>query len=123
MRVRVARDRQLEALGFFAGQRAADVFDDAGVADRLDVGVIDRALFELEDAARGVVDQLQPALFVDHQHAFDHAREDRFHPRAIARQAVDAPAELLHRLVHRPRHAAEVVVAVVGRRAAQVAEA
>ena len=69
----VARHRELEGAGLAARQRAADVFDDARVTDGLDVRMIDRALFEFQDAAGRVVDQLQPPLFIDHQHAFDHA--------------------------------------------------
>ena len=51
-----------------------------------------------QHAPRGVVDVLEAALLVDDQHAFDHAREDRDHARAIARELVDAPPELLHGL-------------------------
>ena len=83
---RVARHRQLEAFGFLALQRAADVVDDAGMANRFDVGVIDRSGLELQDPARGVVDELQAAMFVHDQHALDHAGEDRLHPRAVALQ-------------------------------------
>ena len=66
---------------------------------------------------------LQPALLVDDQHAFHHARENRDHPRAVARELVDAPAELLHGAVHRARDLAELVVAVIGRRPPQIADA
>ncbi len=111
---RVARHGQLEPLGLLSGQRPADVIDDARMTDGFDVQMIDGLLFQLEDPARGVVHQLNAALVVDHQHALDHAGENRLHPRAIAKQAVHAPPELLHRLVHAARDGAEVVVAVIG---------
>ena len=109
----VAGHRQLQALGVFAEQRAADVLDNARMADRLDVRMIDRSLLELEQAARRVVHQLQSTLLVHHQHAFDHAGEDCLHAGPIALEAVDAAAELVHRLVHRPRDVAEIIVLVI----------
>ena len=116
----VAREGQLQAVGLLAGQRAADVFHDARVADGLHVGMVERALLELEDAPGGVVHQLQASLLVDHEHAFHHAGEDGLHPGAVARQAVEAAAQLLHGLVHAAHHLAQVVVAVIGRRPAEI---
>ena len=75
------------------------------MTDGFDIGAIDRVLLEFQDAPGRVVDQLQPPLFVDHQHAFDHARKNGLHARAVARQAVDAAAQFLHGLVHATRHA------------------
>ena len=65
---------------------------------------------------------LQATALVHHQHALDHAREDGFHPGAIASQVAKPAAQLLNGLVHCPRDASHVVVAVVRRRAAQVAK-
>ena len=47
------------AFGLFAAQCASDVIDDVRMTDRLDVRMIERSLFKLEDAPRGVVHQLQ----------------------------------------------------------------
>ena len=66
---------------------------------------------------RGAIDQLQPSLPIDDEHALDHAGEDRFHARAIARQLLEPAAELLDRRIEHPRHRAELVAAVVVRRA------
>ena len=84
--------------------------------------MVDRVVIELQHAPRRVVDVLQAALLVDDQHAFDHARENRDHARAIARELVDAPPEFVHGAVHRARHLAELVVAVVGQRTLQIAD-
>ena len=97
--------------------------DDSGVADGFDVGPVDGVVIEPQHAPRGIVDVLHAPVVVDDQHAFDHAREDGDHAGAIARQLVDAPAQLVHGPVHRPRHLAELVVAIVGRRPAQIADA
>ena len=88
------------------------------MADRLDVVAADRRGVELEHPARRVVGQLQAALRVDDDDAFDHAGEDRFHAGAVAGELVEPLPEFLHRVVERPRDRAELVVAVVERRAA-----
>ena len=97
-----------------AGEHPGELIDDARMADGLDVGPPGGVVLEPQHAARGVVDVLQLAGLVDDQHAFDHAAEDRLHARAIARQLVDAAAELVHGRVERARRDAEVVVSVVG---------
>ena len=81
-----------------------------------------RVVVEPEHPARRVVDVLEPALLVDDEDALHHAREDGDHARAIARQLVDAASELLYGAVHRPRHFADLVVAVVGHRPPEVAD-
>ena len=72
---------------------------------------------------RGAVHQLQPPLPIDDEHAFDHAGEDRFHARAIARELLEPAPEFLHGLVERARDGAELVGAVVVDRAREVAGA
>ena len=73
-----------------------------------------RELVEPQHPLRGVVDELQPALRIDDDDAFDHAGEDRLHPRrGRAPARASRPPELLHRVVERPRHRAQLVVAVV----------
>ena len=79
-------------------------------------------MFEPEHAPGGVVDVLQAAELVHHEHAFDHAREDRDHARAIALELVDAPSERVHGAVQRTRYRAELVVSVVGQRPLQIAD-
>ena len=96
----------------------------AGMPDRLDVGPADRRrVVELQHLPRRVVGQLQPSLRIDDDDAFDHAGEDRFHPRAIARLLGEPASELLHRVVERARDGAELVVAVVEARRRQIAAA
>ena len=72
---------------------------------------------EPQHAARGVVGELHAAVLVDHQHALDHAREDRFHPRAILRQLRDASAQILHGVVEDARDSGDLVAAEVADRA------
>ena len=91
--------------------------------DRFDVGPADRDVVQLQHLPRGVVDQLQPPLRIDDDDAFDHAGEDRFHARAIARLLGELAADFLDRLVERPRDRAELVVAEVEARRRQVAAA
>ena len=72
--------------------------------------------------ARRLVHELQPAALVDDEHAFDHAAENGLHARAIAHQRRDAPFLLVHGGIEGAGRGAELVVAVVGSRPAQVAE-
>ena len=58
---------------------------------------------------------------VDDDDAFDHAGENGRHARPVARQLAEPRPELLDRPVQRPRHRAQLVVAVVDRRRRQVA--
>ena len=44
-------------------------------------------------AARRVVREAQPSFLIDDEDAFDHAREDRLHLRAIAVELQEAAAE------------------------------
>ena len=44
----------------------------------------------------GTVDELHTALSIEDEHAFDHARKDGFHSRAVARQLLRRRAQLLH---------------------------
>jgi hypothetical protein len=55
------------------------------MSNDFDVGPADRALVHVEHPLRGLVGQLQPALLVDDEHAFDHPRQDRLHARTIPR--------------------------------------
>ncbi len=49
--------------------------------------------------------------------------EDRFHARAVARLLGELPPDDLHRVVERPRHDAELIVAVVEPRRREIAAA
>ena len=102
-------------------QRRAEQRRDVGMADHLHVGPSGGLLGDAQHVLRGAVDELHLALAIDDQHALDHAGEDGFGAGAVARQIVDAASELLRRAVERPRHGAELVLAVVVRRPAEVA--
>jgi hypothetical protein len=91
------------------------------VADHLHVGASGGLFGDAQHVLRGAVDQLYPPLAIHDQHALDHAREDRFGPCPVARQILDAASELLRGAVERPRHGAELVLAEVVRRPAEVA--
>ena len=78
-------------------QRGAQLADDAGLAHSLDVVAPKQIVFEVQHAPRGVVRETQPPVAVHDEHAFDHAREDGRHARAIGlelarRGATPAPS-------------------------------
>ena len=114
--------------GELDGQRPATVEDapnrgrHLGLAQRLDVRAAQRIAVEAQHAAGGVVDELQVAVAVADEHAFDHAGQDGVHAGAVARQRDDAPFLLVDGDVERAGGDAEFVVAVVRTGAAQVAE-
>ena len=92
--------------------------------DRLDVVAgrsPDRPSLSICRAAS--IGELQASAGIDDDDAFDHAGEDRFHARAIARQLGEPASELLHLIVERPRDGAELVVAEVEPRRREVAGA
>ena len=74
-----------------------------------------------QHAPRRGVHQPHASVGVDHQHAFDHAGEDRFHPRAIAREVGCALSEPAHRIVEHVRDGSNLVALVINRRRLQVA--
>ena len=57
-------------------------------------------------------DQLQAALFVDDEHAFDHAAEDRLHAGAVGGELRGAAADLANGVVEHARHDADLIVPV-----------
>jgi hypothetical protein len=63
---------------------------------------------QFQHRARGVVRARAPAD--RRRRPFDHAGEDRFHPRAIARLLAEPPSDLLHGFVQRPGDGAQLVV-------------
>ncbi len=85
----------------------------AGMADGLEVVASERQVVQPQHPPRGLVGQLQPAVRIDDDDAFDHAGEDGFHAGVIARLLGELPSDHLHRVVQRPRDAAELVVSVV----------
>ena len=122
VRDRVARRRELRRDPACCPlKRRADEVGDRRMADGLDVVPAERAVVEPQHLPRGLVGQLQPSLRIDDDDAFDHAGEDRLHPRAVARLLVEPSPELLHRLVQRPRDGAQFVVAEVQPRRRQIA--
>ena len=70
---------------------------------------------------RSAVDELEPTLPIDDEHAFHHAGENGFHSRAVARQFLDALPQFLHGRIEHARHRAEFVGAVILRRSPQIA--
>ena len=94
------------------------------MADGLDVRPAEDRLVELQHVTRRAVDQLQPSLRVDDDDPFDHAGEDRFHPRrdrAPAPPAAARPPAPSRRA--RARRVAEFVVAEAEPRRRQIAAA
>ena len=64
--------------------------------------------------ARGMVGELESALWSDHEDAFAHSVEDRFHPRAIGLVLRDAIADLADRVIQHACDHANFIRAVVG---------
>ena len=120
--IAVQRQRQLDAFGGPARHGARDLLDDGRMTDGFDVGTAAGLALELQQVARSFVHELQPPLAVDDQHAFDHAGEDGLHARAVAGERVHPLPQFMHGGIHGARDAAEVIVAVIGSRAAQVAQ-
>ena len=110
---RVARRRQLQRFGRLAGERRRDELGDGRMPNRFDVVAAERQVVELQHVPRRVVCQLQPALWIDDDHPFDHAGEDRFHPRAIARLRGEPAAHFLHRIVQCAGDGAQLVVSII----------
>ena len=113
---------QLEAFGIVAAQRSPDLFGDAGVTERLEVRAARGLTIQLQQAARGFVDQLQAALPIHDQHALDHAGEDGLHACPVTGEIVDPASQLLNGRIHRARDPTQVVVAIIRGGPAQVAQ-
>ena len=90
------------------------------MADRFDVGAADSDAVQLEHALRGVIGELKPSLAIHHDDALDHAGEDRFHPSTVPGLLAEPPSDVLHRLVQRARHHAQLVVAEIHQRRRQI---
>ena len=90
----------------------------AGMPDRFDVRPANRQPSSFSIRCGRVVGQLQAALRIDDDDAFDHAGEDRLHAAAIARLFGQPAPDFLHRLVQRPRDGPELVVAEIAGAAA-----
>ena len=93
------------------------------MADGLEVVASQRQVVEPQHPPRGLVGQLQPAVWIDDDDAFDHAGEDGFHTSVIARLLGELPSHDLYRIVQRPRDAPELVVSVVETGGREVAAA
>ena len=106
-----------------AGQHGAYQLGDRRQTNRFDVRPSDADLVQLQHLPRRVVHELEPAARVDDDDAFDHAGENRFRPRPIARLLRELAPDLLHRLVKRACHRAELVVAEAQARRRQIAGA
>ena len=89
----VARRRELQRVGGPSRQRRGHQLRDRRVPDRFDVVAPERQVVEPQHPSRGLVGQLQPSLRIDDDDAFDHAGEDGFHARAIARLFGELPAD------------------------------
>ena len=115
------RERQLAAFAGQAVKSPVDLGGDVGMPRDLEIVTFLGRVFDLQHAARGVVDHLQPSLRRDDQHAFAHAVEDRFHARAIGFALRHATADFTHRVIQCAGHDADFVGAVVGVRRREVA--
>ncbi len=78
-------------------------------------------ILHAQHAARRAVHELHAAVLVDDDDAFDHAAEDRLHPRLVRREVGGAAADFTDRFVQHAGDRPDLVVAVVARRARQVA--
>ena len=106
---RIRAKGELDAWRRFAAQRACDLRHDVRMADRVGVTATDPGIGNTEHPARCRVHEPHAPVAVQHQHAFDHPREDGLHARPIAREIRQARAELEHHAIERARHAPELV--------------
>ena len=94
-------------------QSRGDQFCDCRMPDGLDVRTAQRDIVKLQNALRSVVGKLHSPLRVNDDHSFEHPRENRLHPTAIARLLGKPSGDLVHRFVKRPRDVAQFVVAEI----------
>ncbi len=116
----VARQRELAAVGFLAAQCGAKLLRDVGMSNDFHVGPSDGRRVHAQHPLRRAVGDLDASVDVQHEHAFDHPRQDRIEPRAIARQLVEPSSQFVDGSVERARDVAELVRPVVVGRTSQV---
>ncbi len=119
-RPRLLRQRQLPPLGRGAGQGGADLGRDLGMAHDLQVMLLPLGHDQPQHPLRSGVRKLEPAVFVDHEHAFDHAAEDRLHAGAVGREFCCPAADLADGVVEHARHDADFIAAWIAHAAGQI---
>ena len=82
----ITRRRELSRLGGLAAQRGGNQRADGRVPDRFHVRAAEPDLIQHQQTPRRVVHQLQLPGSIHDNHAFNHPRENRLRPCAIARQ-------------------------------------
>ncbi len=118
----IACQHELDAAGRLAFEGLHDRREQLGLPHPLLVAPPGRrVVLQLEHPARRVVGHDEASLRVEHDHALRHPAEQRAEVPAIVRELEDPPAKLLRGGVERPRHFAELIVAVAVRGARQVA--
>ena len=117
----IAGEDQVPRRRVLAPQRGRQLGGDIGMPDHFEVRTSDCRCIDVQHGLRRVVGELQPPAAIDEHHTLHHSRQDRVHPRAIARQLLDAASQLLHRRVEDARDIAELVAAIVVRRLRQIA--
>ena len=118
---RIARERQLARACVLGRQCRGKLGGDVGVADHLQVAPSARIVLDAEHLLRRTVDELQPAVAVHHEDAFDHAGEDGVGPRVIARELLDAAPELLRGGVEHAGDRPQFIATVVAHTAREIA--
>ena len=106
----IAQAGQLDAFGRPAAERRGDLLRHRGLPH--DLGIVpslDRVV-DLQHPPGGFVRELQPAVLVDDEDPFDHAREDRRHPRAIRFEPREPGRQIARQRVEHARHAADLVL-------------
>src|SRR6185436_13206636 len=88
--------------------------------DGFDIRAPDAVACKPQHLPRSVVHELQAPVCVDNDDAFDHAREHRFYPRAVPRLLLQPPADLLDRVVERPRDDTQLVGAIAEARRGEI---
>ena len=119
----VAAKRQLVGLDAAAPQGRGQLRRDVGMPDHLEIAASDGGRVDRQHLLGSAVHELHAPLAIQHEDAFDHPGEDRFHVRAVAGKLLEPPPEVLYGRIERARHRSQLVAAVVVGRAGQIARA
>ena len=119
--LRIAGPGQLDAFCRRALEGQRDLLRDRGLAHDFRIETAFGGRVDAEHPPRRVVGQLQAAMLVHHQHAFDHAREDGGQPRAIRLEAAQPSREVARHAVQQARGVTEFVLRIVGQGRCEIA--
>ena len=106
---RIVGEGQLLRVGGLAAEAAADLGLDVRVTNELEIVAPLRLVLQTQQPPGGVVGELDDALFVHDEDAFDHAGQDGAHAGPVARELPEAFPQRLDGSVQRPGNEPELI--------------